>query len=206
MRKDMNFSLDREATPNFSLVTSFVTRQKKCRQAMSGKTGRLVLTCSYKTFIGHSRSFQVYKGIEHLHRLTISSALTQHQTQQLNYQTSIFQHALLDPCHSPRAYPLRKRPSRLLHERHILGNTAPANDVVQNICTSSGVSGTFSFNQQKSTCHQQDSGTKYDFSVAYVGSADSVTLDDAACREGLRNEVNACGQGGSTTSGDWTFT
>jgi hypothetical protein len=84
-------------------------------------------------------------------------------------------------------------------------NTAPANDVVQDICNNNYVGGTFAYQQSKTNCHQQDSGTKYIFTVNYVGSATSITLDDAACRLGLRNEINACSQGGESTSGEWFF-
>jgi hypothetical protein len=84
------------------------------------------------------------------------------------------------------------------------GNTAPANDVVQNICTSAGVSGQFNAGQTKQACHQQDGSTKYTFEVKYEG-AGVLSLSDADCRLGLRNEVNACAQGGASTSGDWFF-
>jgi hypothetical protein len=86
-------------------------------------------------------------------------------------------------------------------------NTAPANDVIQAICNGNdgGVSGTFAYQQSKDNCHQQDGGLKYIFHIQYVGAASSITLDDAACRQGLRNEVNACSQGGESTSGDWFF-
>jgi hypothetical protein len=84
-------------------------------------------------------------------------------------------------------------------------NTAPANDVVQDICNSNGVSGQFVFKETKTHCQQRDDGSHYIFTVGYLGDGSGVTLDDAACREGLRNEVNACAQGGETTSGDWFF-
>jgi hypothetical protein len=142
-------------------------------------------------------STKVHKGSERSQELIITASSNYHFNQQPTYQTIL---TFLTPAL------LSGVQAGCFTSGTSWGNTAPANDVVQAICTSDGVSGTFSFRQAKSNCHQQHPGTKYDFTVGYVGSADSVTPDDAACKEGLRNEVNACGQGGSTTSGDWSFT
>jgi hypothetical protein len=77
---------------------------------------------------------------------------------------------------------------------------------VDSICNPGGVSGNFEGGETKYRCRQiysNGESVKQEFWVERKG--DGATLDDAMCREKLKNEILGCDQGGSSGFHDWNF-
>jgi hypothetical protein len=63
----------------------------------------------------------------------------------------------------------------------------------------------FSAGQTKAECYTLSGDKKADFSVNYGGQG-TTGLAQADCVLRFKNEIDGCGNGGSTTTADWTFT
>ncbi|KAI0126198.1 hypothetical protein BJ170DRAFT_685433 [Xylariales sp. AK1849] len=59
--------------------------------------------------------------------------------------------------------------------------------------------------QTRAYCYPLSGSKKADFSVTWQGSGD-LTLAQSDCVMRLKNEIDGCDRGGSTTTSDWTFT
>ncbi|KAF2872258.1 hypothetical protein BDV95DRAFT_605891 [Massariosphaeria phaeospora] len=82
-----------------------------------------------------------------------------------------------------------------------------ARGFIDQICTSGGVAGDFTAQQEKVSCHTVTAETTFNFAVKWTapGGLDNGVLSDADCKERLKNEVNGCHAGGKSHFGGWEF-
>lgn len=81
-----------------------------------------------------------------------------------------------------------------------------ANQLVDSICNSAGVSGSFS-STGETKYHCLNTGwdrIKFEFWVEWKGQG-GTELDDGECKQRLKNEINGCQGGGQTTTAEWHF-
>jgi hypothetical protein len=89
-------------------------------------------------------------------------------------------------------------------------NMKLANDTVDAICTSSGVSGNFNVGQNKTHCALDDKKSGLERNIVYVvrweGKGGPAFLNDDDCKLRLKKEINGCRwTGGRQTTADWFF-
>ncbi|KAK1836644.1 hypothetical protein QBC39DRAFT_55584 [Podospora conica] len=65
--------------------------------------------------------------------------------------------------------------------------------------------GTFVKNEVRYECRDLSNKKKADFSLVYIGSAQSRNIDLAECYDGMAKEIGGCDRGGATSYSNWHY-